>query len=153
MYLESGDWQAINGCLLRLYRELDKEKHARLMLQIVTELVPGGTVALTIFTPPDKVTHISHPEVTMTNEESHAMLRFQHQTPFPSYYMATRDPGWKMTTDFMPLEDFHATDLYRRVYCRLGMDQEMCGLLAIAQETGHALSRNNSVGKAPPIRN
>ena len=140
MDLEPQDWQAINGCLLRLYRELDKEKHARLMLQIIHELVPGDTVALTIFTPPDKVTHISLPAVSLTTAESQAMLKFSDQTPFPAYYMATRDSSWRMTTDFMPLEDFHSTDLYRQVYEHLGMDQEMCGLLAVVETAGYGLS-------------
>ena len=140
MNLNAEDWKAINGCLLRLYRELDQEKHARLMLQIVTELVPGDSAGLSIVTLPDKLSYLSHPENLVSEEESARSAQFRHQTPFHAYFMATQDAQWKMTTDFMPLEDFHATDLYREVFASYGIDHQMAGLLAVADNMYHALT-------------
>ena len=140
MNLIAEDWKTINGCLLRLYRELNHEKHARLMLQIITELVPAESAGLSIVTLPDKLTYLSHPENLVSQEESARSAQFRHETPFHAYFMATRDAQWKMTTDFMPLEDFHATDLYRQVFAPYGIDQQIAGLLAVAENMYHALT-------------
>jgi DNA-binding CsgD family transcriptional regulator len=140
MNLKAEDWKAINGCLLRLYRELDVEKHRRLMLEIVTELVPGESAVLSMLTFPNKLTYISQPEKMVTDADAAIITRFAHESPLPHYFAATQDSQWKMITDFMPLEDFHATDLYRHGFAPYGIDQQIGGLLAMAGDTHHAIT-------------
>jgi DNA-binding CsgD family transcriptional regulator len=140
MNLDAEDWNAINGCLLRLYREFDQEKLLRLILQITTELIPGESAALSIVTMNEFVRCIMLPENFMPEEDLRLTAQFRDQSPFRSYIVATRDVQWKMTTDFMPLEDFHATDLYRRVFARHGISQQIAGVLAVDEKIWHALT-------------
>src|SRR5690349_17304070 len=46
MALRTKDWERVNACLMRLYRELDAKRFPRLMLQLLNELVPGDSVVL-----------------------------------------------------------------------------------------------------------
>ena len=67
MGLPSEDWERINACLVRLYRELDRKRHARLMLEVLNELVPAVSVVLNYFTPPDRLSVITIPENVATD--------------------------------------------------------------------------------------
>src|SRR5215469_4134000 len=111
MQLNSEDWQAINRCLVRLYKELDEQRHPRLMLELLHELIPVHNAAVNFFKPPDQLTAITLPENAATREQVALVGRYSFQSPY-AYYLATQDASWKMTTDFMPLEDFHRLDLY-----------------------------------------
>jgi DNA-binding CsgD family transcriptional regulator len=142
MNLVAEDWKAINGCLLRLYRELDHEKLLRLILEITTELVPGESAALSVVTLDEFVRCILLPENFMSVEDLGLVAQFRLQSPFRSYIVATRDAQWKMTTDFIPLEDFQFTDLYQRVFVRYGISQQMAGVLAVDEKTWHAIVIN-----------
>lgn len=128
--MDSTDWQKINGYLVRLYRELSAEKHAHVMLQVLNELVPSDSMALNVFEPPDKLSAITLPENLAKAEQMSEIGRFAHQSPFASYYLATQDVSWKMTTDFMPLEEFHLLDIHRRGLGPLGINQQMGAILA-----------------------
>jgi len=147
MALPTEDWERINGALLRLYRETDNQRHSRLLLQIIHEFVPADNVALNLF---EVVTReykvISLPEAVTNDAEVKLVASLLHESPFPAYYVATGDAQWKMTTDFMTVEDFHATRLYRLALARLGANQQMCGMLALVETTAHALTINRSQG-------
>lgn len=140
MTLESNDWHAINSCLLRLYRELDSEKHARLMLELINELVPIDSGAVNFYTLPDKLSAIVFPEAIATEEQLALIGRYCHQSPFGAYYAATQDASWKMMTDFIPLEDFHKLDLYQLALKPLGVTEQASGLLAFMDGTMHLIT-------------
>jgi len=140
MTLESEDWQAINGCLLRLYKELESEKHTRLMLELIHELVPIDSGAVNFYTLPDKLSAIVFPEDAATEEQLAQIGRYCHQSPFGAYYVATRDASWKMMTDFIPLEDFHKLDLYQLALKPLGVTEQASGLLAFMDGTMHLIT-------------
>ena len=145
MALPPEDWESISHALLRIHRELDGEKHTELMLQIINEFVPADNVALNLFEVTTRNYRVvSLPEGVTTEDEVKLVASLLHESPFPAYYVATGDAQWKMTTDFMPVEDFHATQLYRRVLSRLGANQQMCGMLALVDSTAHALTINRS---------
>ena len=147
MALSTEEWEGINGALLRLYRETDNQRHSRLLLQIIHEFVPADNVALNLF---EVVTHeykvISLPEAVTNDNKVKLVASLLHESPFPAYYVATGDAQWKMTTDFMTVEDFHATKLYKLALARLGANQQMCGMLALVETTAHALTINRSQG-------
>jgi DNA-binding CsgD family transcriptional regulator len=145
MALPSKDWEKINDCLVRLYRELDSEKHTHMLLQIISEFVPADNVALNLFEVNTREYRvISLPEGVASEETVKLVAGLLHESPFPAYYVATGDAQWKMTTDFMTVEDFHATKLYRLALTRLGASQQMCGMLALVEMTAHALTINRS---------
>ncbi len=146
MALESKDWQAVNCCLLRLYRELDKEKHARLMLELINDLVPIDSGAVNSYTLPDKLSAVVFPEAVATREQLAQIGRYCHQSPFGAYYVATQDASWKMMTDFIPLEDFQKLDLYQMALKPLGVTQQASALLAFMDGTMHLITLHRTHG-------
>jgi len=140
MSLRTNDWEKINGCLVRLYRELDAEKQPRLMLQVLNELVPTENSALNIFTPPHGLAAITLPEGFATQDQIQAVGKYSQQSPFGTYYLATQDASWRMETDFMPTEDFHKLDLYHHALKPLGINHQIGGLLAVMNGVLHALT-------------
>jgi DNA-binding CsgD family transcriptional regulator len=116
-----------------------------LLLQTINEFVPADNVALNLFEVNTREYRvISLPENVTTEEEVRLVAGLLHESPFPAYYVATGDAQWKMTTDFMTVEDFHATKLYRLALARLNANQQMCGMLALVESTAHALTINRS---------
>ena len=140
MALKSEDWEHINKCLLRLYGELDKEKHAGVLLQVINELVPAHSVVLNYFTPPHQLSCVTLPPNMATDEEVAVIASYSHQSPYGAYYVATQDASWKMTTDFMPAEDFHKLDFHRLVLGPMGINYQMGGILAVLGETCHIIT-------------
>ena len=139
MSLPSEDWQKINVCLLRLYRELDVEKQARLMLEILQELVPGNSTFLNYFTPPDRISVITLPENFASPEQVVQVGKYSHQSPY-AHYVTTEDAEWKRTTDFMPMEDYHKLDLYRLALAPLQINYQIGGMLASLDGTAHIIT-------------
>jgi DNA-binding CsgD family transcriptional regulator len=140
MSLSSEDWKRINECLLRLYRELDAQKQPRLMLSLLHELVPVDSAVLNYFKPPDQLTAVAFPENFVTKDQVTTVGLYSHQSPFAAYYLATQDATWKMTADFMPVEDFHKLDLHRIALKPLGINQQFGGLLALMDGEAHAIT-------------
>jgi DNA-binding CsgD family transcriptional regulator len=140
MSVRAQDWEKINDCLVRLYRELDSEKQPRLMLRLLNELVPTDNSALNIFKPPHELSVLTLPEGLPTQEQVNAVGRYSQQSPFGTYYLATQDASWKMETDFMPTEDFHKLDLYRHALKPLGINHQIGGLLGVMDGVLHALT-------------
>lgn len=139
MALEATDWQAINRCLTRLYRELDVERHSRLMLELLNELVPADSASLNFFKPPDQLTAVVIPENIATPEQIALIGRYSYQSPY-GYYLATQDASWKMVTDFMPMEDFHKLDLHRLALGPLGANYQLGGFLFMLDEVAHIIT-------------
>lgn len=139
MGLDSADWEKINAGLVRLYRELEAEKHARVMLQVLNELVPADSLCLNFFEPPDKWKITSLPENFITADQLATALKYSHQSPFSSYYLATQDASWKMLTDFMPTEDFQKLDFYQLACAPLGINQLVGGMLAMVDGAAHVV--------------
>ena len=138
------DWETINGCLHRLYRELDSEKHTRAMLEVLSDVVPADSVALQyadVHTPMD-LSAITWPENHSTKEQFSAIARYSNQSPFGAYYLATWDARWKMITDFMPLEDFRKTELHRLALAPLGVNHQVFGVLGMVNGIGYAIAIN-----------
>lgn len=140
MPLTAQDWERINGCLLRLYRELEEENHSRLMLKILNELVPADSIVLNYFKPPLDLKALSLPENFVTQAQVDLVAKYGQQSPYGTYYVATRDASWKMTTDFMPIEDFHKTDLHRIALKPIGINYQMGGILAVLGDTSHVIT-------------
>jgi DNA-binding NarL/FixJ family response regulator len=140
MALQAEDWEKINRCLVRLYRELDSERQPRLMLQVLNELVPTENSAVNIFKPPHELSVITLPENFPTQEQINAVGRYSQQSPFGVYYLATQDASWKMETDFMPTEDFHKLDLYHHALKPMGINHQIGGLLGVLDGVLHAVT-------------
>jgi DNA-binding CsgD family transcriptional regulator len=140
MALPSKDWEKINDCLVRLYRELDSEKQPRLMLRVLNELVPAENSALNIFTPPHELVAITIPEGVVSEDQVKAVGRYSQESPFGTYYLATQDASWRMETDFMPTEDFHKLALYQNALKPLGINHQIGGLLAVMDGVLHAVT-------------
>ena len=146
MELHVDDWKAVNACLVKLYRELDRDRHSRVLLEVINELVPADSVALNMapVKTPYALSAITLPESHATDEQVALLGRYAHQSPFGTYYLATMDSNWKMATDFMPLEDFHNTDLHRLALGPLGINHQMFGMLGVLGETGYAVAINRT---------
>ena len=134
MELSLEDWQGINRCLIRLYKELDAQRHPRLMLELLNELIPVDSAAVNFFTPPDRLTAVVFPEDVATPEQVALVGRYSYESPY-GYYVATQDASWKMTTDFMPIEDFHKLDIHRIALGPLGVNYQLGGLLMSMNDT------------------
>ena len=139
MELGAEDWKLINAAVLRVYRELDAERHARAMLQIINELVPAGSVVMNYFTPPDKLTIVSFPDGFATDQQIAQVGKYSHQSPF-AYFLNTEDATWKMTTDFMPVEDFEKLDLHQVALKPFGVHCQMAAMLASMDNTSHVIT-------------
>jgi DNA-binding CsgD family transcriptional regulator len=129
-----------------MYRQLDPAAQSLAMLQAIQSLVPADSVVLNRFeVATGKYTAETLPRGITTPEITADLGRHLHESPFPAYYVATGDPQWKMTTDFMPLEDFRETMLYRAMQ-RWRIEVQMCGMLAFADGVAHAITVNRSAG-------
>lgn len=145
MALHAADYERLNACLLRLYRELDAERQERVMLEVIRELVPAESVVLNRFDVRSSTLElVTLPADLTTDEGTQLVAGYLNESPFAAYYVATRDAQWKMTTDFMPLEDFQATALYRQALRHWDINQQMCGLLALEASTLHAVTINRA---------
>jgi DNA-binding CsgD family transcriptional regulator len=140
MGLEACDWEKINRCLPRLYRELDAEEHARTLLLILNELVPSDSSALNYFKPPHDLKAVTLPADIATPEQVAKVAQYSHQSPFGAYYVATQDASWKMTADFMPVQDFHKLEIYREALSQLGIKQQIGGILAVVDGVYHIVT-------------
>lgn len=145
MELSRQDWLKINHCLIRLYKELDEHRYARLMLELLNELVPVDSASLNRFIPPDKLTAVVFPENVVTPEQLALVGRYSYQSPF-AYYLATQDASWKMTSDFMPAEDFYKLDFHRLALKPAGVNQQLGGLLLYMDETAHMVTLHRTHG-------
>lgn len=140
MNLDSADWGKINTCLLRLYRELDAEKHASLILQVLHELVPADSLVINYFKPPSELKALTLPKNFVTQQQVDLVAKYGHQSPYGTYYVATQDASWKMTTDFMPIEDFHKLDLHRQALSPIGANYQIGGILGVVNGVFHIIT-------------
>jgi DNA-binding CsgD family transcriptional regulator len=145
MSLTTDDWASLHSATLRLYRELSPKIQVRTMLDVLNDLVPADNVVLNKF----EVTTghyevVTLPEKLAKPDEVRLVGRYLNQSPFPPYFVATGDTQWRMTTDFMPLSDFHATDLWKLGLSRWGINQQCCGMLAFMNSTAHAVTINRT---------
>lgn len=146
MALQAEDWERINGCLPRLYRELDSQKHLRVALEVLNELVPADSLAVNIagVNMPNQLSAVSLPENHATPEQVALIGQYVHESPFTAYYLATLDGQWKMITDFVPLEDFHKTNLHRLALAPLGIQEQMCAAVGVLDGTGYWIVINRT---------
>ena len=134
------DWQSINRCLIRLYSELDSQRHPYLMLEVLNELVPVDSSVVNFFKPPDRLTAVEFPKGFITKEQVAAVGHYGRQSPYAAYYLATQDASWKMTTDFMPVEEFHKLDIHRVALKPLGINYQIGGFLVFMDEMAHVIT-------------
>lgn len=137
MGLAVADWERINASLVRLYRELDTDAHARVVLQVIHELVAADSLCFNFFKPPETWRLISIPEKFAPAKVMRIARKYSHQSPFGAYYLATQDASWKMLTDFMPLEDFQQLEFYRLACAPLGINHLLGGMLGVVDGTAH----------------
>lgn len=140
MGIASEDWVRINGCLVRLYRELEIQKHSRVMLEILNEFVPADSIVLNYFKPPSELSCISLPDGFVTEEQVALVAKYGHESPYGAYYVATQDASWKMTTDFMPAEEFHKLDIHRYALGPLGINYQIGSILAMLGDVCHIIT-------------
>lgn len=146
MSLTVEDWERINAGLLRIYRELEAPAHGRAMLEVIRSLVPCSSIVLNRFEVATGDYSVETLPEGITNAEMTAAVgRVLNESPFPAYYVATGDPQWKMTTDFMPLEDYRELGLYRAMQ-PWKIEVQMCGILALVDGVAHAITVNRSEG-------
>ena len=146
MELRTADWKAINDCLQRLYRELDSDKNLRMMLEVLNELVPADSLAVNIAKvyPPHRASFVELPENNASPEHTALISRYIHESPFAAYYLATLDSNWKMTTDFMPVEEFHKTNLHRLALGPIGVNQQIFSVLGVLGENVYSVVLNRT---------
>ena len=146
MELEIADWKAINETLKTLYRELDLEKQLRMMLEVLNQLVPADSLAVNIANihPPHKASFVSMPEDNASPEHLALISQYIHESPFAAYYLATLDAKWKMTIDFMPLEDFYKTNLHRLVLGPIGVNQQIFSVLGVLEDQVYSVVINRT---------
>lgn len=145
MALTTDDWARLNDATLRLYQHLEPALHTATMLRVLNDLVPSDNVVLNRF----EVTTgnyevVTLPEKLAAPEEVKLVGRYLNQSPFPPYFVGTGDTQWRMTTDFMPVADFHATELWKQGLSRWGINQQCCGMLAFMDATAHAITINRT---------
>ena len=146
MALTVEDWERINAGLQRIYRELEAPAHGRAMLEVIRSLVPCSTIAINRFEVATGDYSVDTLPEGITNAEMTAAVgRVLNESPFPAYYVATGDPQWKMTTDFMPLEDFRELALYQAMK-PWKIEVQICGVLAFVDGVAHAITVNRSEG-------
>lgn len=140
------DWKAINGCLQRLYSVLDSEKHLKLMLEVLNDLVPADSLAINItdIHPPHAASFVDLPENNASLEQKALIGRYIHESPFAPYYLATLDTNWKMTTDFMPVEEFHKTNLHRLALGPIGANQQIFSVLGMLEGRIYSIVLNRT---------
>jgi DNA-binding CsgD family transcriptional regulator len=145
MKLELADWEIINECLLHIYRETEPTRHTRVMLEVVGRLAPGRYIVLNkMHIPTRRFSLESLPAGLAEREEIPTIVRYLDQSPFVHYYVATGDPQWKTISDFMPVEDFYATELHQLGLSRVGVNSQMCGMLAVVDQVAYGLTINRS---------
>jgi DNA-binding CsgD family transcriptional regulator len=146
MELEIGDWKAINEALKTLYRELDLEKQLRVILEALNQLVPADSLAVNIANihPPHQASFVSVPVDNAGPEHLALISQYIHESPFAAYYLATLDGNWKMTTDFMPLEDFYKTNLYRLGLGPVGVNQQIFSVLGVLGDNVYSVVLNRT---------
>jgi DNA-binding CsgD family transcriptional regulator len=137
--LSSEDWRRINNCLIRLYKELDSDRHPRLMLELLAELVPVDNAAFNIYRPPDQLRAVMLPHDAATEEQVALMGRYFHQSPFANY-LAAQDAPWKRVRDFMPGEDFYNLDLHRVALKPMGVNYQLGGFLMFMGDAAHIVT-------------
>jgi len=140
MGLAAADWEKINGCLVRLYQELDAARHAQVLLEVLNELVPADSIALNYFKPPNDLTALTLPADIASPAQVKKVGQYSHQSPFGVYYVTTADASWKMTTDFMPVEEFHKLDIYQHALRELGVNQQCGGILGVVDGVFHIIT-------------
>ena len=147
MRIEPEIWEKIDRGLVRIYRAKDIETQGRVMMELIMELVPADSVLINCFeVATGCYTARIIPEETATAEDVEELKPYLHESPFPAYHLATGDPRWKITTDFMPLEDYRATALYRSMQ-RWKVEIQMCAMLAFVDGTAHTITVNRSSGR------
>lgn len=146
MDLPISDWKAINNALRRLYEELDSEKHSRMMLQTINDLVPGDSVALNIVrqVSPYQMDAVTFPEDHTAPEQLALIEKYSFQSPFLSYYASAVDASWKTITDFIPEEEFHKTELYRLGLGPVGARYQIFGALGYVDGVGYGVVINRA---------
>jgi DNA-binding CsgD family transcriptional regulator len=137
--LNSEDWQRINRCLIRLYKELDSDGHPGLMLEMLAELVPVDNAAVNFYRPPDQLRAIMLPHDAATEEQVALIGRYFHQSPFANFF-STQDEAWKRVRDFMRAEDFYKLDLHRIALKPLGVNYQLGGFLTFIDGAAHIIT-------------
>ena len=112
MRVSRKDLCLVNQALLELYRAPSPDDHIQAMLRVLGQLVPSPLIAWNEF---DNATRelklVTLPALTPSLIATLQCLgQHANQSPFPAYYAASRDRGWRMITDFMPIEEFEKTD-------------------------------------------
>lgn len=88
------------------------------MMNLMMEFVPADSVAINRFeVATGHYTVDIAPDGLWSSGVVDEIGLYVHQSPFPAYHLATGDDRWKMTTNFMPLEDFRATQFYQAMQC------------------------------------
>jgi DNA-binding NarL/FixJ family response regulator len=146
MALTNHDWERINKWLLRLYAQREKDALAQAMMEAAMDLVPADSASIHHLEIANGQYRAEMSPASLWSEEQvQEVGRHLHQSPFPAYHLATGDARWKTTTDFMPLEDFKATELYRSLRW-WNVEVQMCAMLGILDGVAHAISLQRSAG-------
>ena len=144
--IQHPDWELVNACLLRLYKELDIDSHSRVMLEVINELVPSDSIALqkASMQNPTEFSAVTLPEVHTTKEQQALIIKYAHQSPFTPYFLATLDPRWKKVTDFIPFDEFQKTEIYRLALSPIGIKHQLFCFLGVFNGTLHAFVTNRA---------
>ena len=111
------DLLLINRLLLDLYRVQTSDEQTESMLNVVSQLVPSLVTTSTQFNTRTRLLKFaSRPAFNAPPEMLNLIGSYAHQSPFPAYFAVSGDRSWRMLTDFMPVEDFQRTDLFRILY-------------------------------------
>ncbi len=123
---------------------LDLDEFRVELLAALGRVVPADWVSLNDLGPdPNEIVVLSDPEPPPDLLE--AFARYAHQNPLVAYHSRTLDGRPWRFSDFVTPREFHALDLYTRVYAKLGVEHQIAFTLPTerGRVLGIALSRSD----------
>jgi DNA-binding CsgD family transcriptional regulator len=122
---DGGEVSGIEARVLDLVGEvsglLDVEEFRDGLLSALRSEIPSAYVSLNQLAP-DRAQIWSISEPPLPAEDHAAFARYALQNPLAAWHLRTRDGRPMRFSDIVTREQLHATDLYREVYSRLGVE-------------------------------
>jgi DNA-binding CsgD family transcriptional regulator len=126
------------------YAVLDLDEFRYALLNALLAAVPAEYASINDIGPtPDDVVVLSEPPVP--SEFYEAFARLAHQNPLVAQFARKRDGRVLRMSDFASIEELHATELYDRVYSRIGVEYQVAFTLPAPHDyvLGVAMSRTH----------
>lgn len=118
MELSREDLLFVNQQLLELYRVRSPKQQTKAILALANKLAPSFVSSVTRFNVRNRRLEVTtRPWLPVPSRALAKIGELAHESPFPAYFAASGDRSWRKLTDFMPVEEFHQTKLFRTMRC------------------------------------